>query len=377
MKQKTIIILGGYGNAGIEIARLLARQQQTNIILAGRNGKQAQQAAEDLNNEYSFNCVRGVEADASNRISLLKAFQNVDIVLVAASTIEFAPIIIDAALESNIDYFDIQISTPEKHQMLEMFRKQITMSNRIFITDGGYRPGIPAAMVRYAATQIPELTSASVSSVFQVNWKKRQLSFSTCMEFVDEFKYFNQKYFKDGVWTQGNMRDFSAVDFGTQFGTKYCMPMYLEEFHSLPELIPSLKNTGFYSAGFGGLMDFVIIPITFALLKVFPDRSDKLAARILEWGMRNTSRPPYGAVLTMRAKSISQQLTMTVFHEDPYIITAAPTVACLLQYFDGTFNQPGLWHQGTLVEPIRFFEDLKTFGMQISIHAPTHRGYLL
>jgi saccharopine dehydrogenase (NAD+, L-lysine-forming) len=271
----------------------------------------------------------------------------------------------EAALEAGIDYFDIQISTPAKRKALEALRERIVQAGRCFITDGGYRPGIPAAMVRFAASQIPGLESAPVASVFQVDWKERQLASATAVEFVDELKYFDQTYFKDGDWTKGNMRDFTPVDFGAPFGLKYCMPMYLEEFHPLPDVIPSLKQTGFYSAGFGGLMDTVIIPTAMGLLAAFPNQSGKLVARLMEWGMKYTTRPPYGAVLHMKAQGPGRSLAMTVAHADAYFITAAPTAACLLQYFDGEFTQPGLWRQGTLVEPVRFFEDLARLGVRV------------
>lgn len=366
MKQNTVLILGGYGNAGLVIARLLASQNRCRIILAGRNGDRAQNAAEQLNAEIKTAGVSGLEVDAANRSSLLKAFQEAELVLVAATTIAYTRTVAEAALEAGIDYFDIQISTPAKRQVLGALQERIVQAGRRFITDGGYRPGIPAAMVRYAASQIPGLEAAPVASVFQVNWKERQLAASAAEEFVDELKYFDQTFFNDGVWTKGNMRDFTPVDFGAPFGPKDCMPMYLEEFHSLPELIPTLKQTGFYSAGFGGLMDTVIIPTALGLLAVFPNQSDKLVALLLAWGMQHTTRPPYGAVLHMKAQGPGRSLAMTVAHTDSYFITAAPTVACLLQYFDGAFTQPGLWRQGTLVEPIRFFDDLARLGVQVN-----------
>ena len=58
---------------------------------------------------------------------------------------------------------------------------------------------------------------------------------------------------------------------------------------------------------------------------------------------------------------------MTVSHDDPYILTAAPAVACLLQVFDGAIRKPGLWRQATLVEPVRFFTDLATLGVHVSV----------
>jgi len=365
MKPKSILILGGYGNAGLVIARILVSQKSVGIVLAGRNGERAQRVAEQLNAEFKTDCVSGMQVNAASKESLVEAFQQVEIVVVASSTIEFTQIVAEAALDAGIDYFDVQISVAAKFQALEALRERILNSGRCFITDGGYRPGIPAAMVRFAATQIPELESAPVTTVFQVNWKEREFASSTAAEFVDELKSLNPLVLKNGEWKPGKMSEMLDVDFGEPFGQKYCMPMSLEEFRPLPELIPSLKETGYYSAGFGGVMDYVIIPLAFLLLAIAPNRSRKLIARLVEWGLKQTTSPPYGAVLQMKAHGAGRSLVMTVFHEDSYVLTAAPAVACLLQYLDGSVQKPGLWRQATLVEPVRFFEDLARFGVQV------------
>lgn len=367
MKQNTILILGGYGNAGLVIARLLASQKKLRIILAGRSEERAKRVAEQINVEFHTDHVSGMEVNAAYKESLLKAFQLVDIVVVAASTIQYTKTVAEAALKAGIDYFDIQISVHSKNEALESLRERIIQSGRCFITDGGYRPGIPAAMVRYAACQIPGLESAPVASTFQVNWKEREFAASTAAEFADELKSFSQLVLKDGAWTTGSMNEFKRVDFGAPFGVKYCMPMFMEEFRPLPELIPSLKETGFFSSGFGGIVDYVAIPLSFGLMAIFPKHSRNWIARLMEWSLKHTTRPPYGAVLHMKAQGPGRSLVMTISHSDSYFITAAPAVACLLQYVDGAIREPGLWRQGTLVEPVRFFDDLANLGVSVNV----------
>ena len=365
MTSKSILILGGYGNAGLNIARLLVSQTKVGIILAGRNGDRAQRTAEQLNAEFKTDCFSGMQVNAAIKESLIQAFKNIQMVVVASSTIEFTANVAQAALDAGIDYFDVQISVAPKHQALEALRERILSYGRCFITDGGYRPGIPAAMVRYAATQIPGLESAPVASVFQVNWKEREFAVSTAAEFADELKSFNRLVLKDGKWQTGKMSEMLDIDFGEPFGHKYCMPMFMEEFRPLPEIIPSLKETGFYSSGFGGIVDYVIVPLAFLLLTLAPNRSRKLIGRLVEWGMKKTTRPPFGAVLQMKAQGGGRSLIMTVFHEDSYVITAAPAVACLMQYLEGSLRKPGLWRQATIVEPVCFFEDLARLGVQV------------
>jgi saccharopine dehydrogenase (NAD+, L-lysine-forming) len=57
-----------------------------------------------------------------------------------------------------------------------------------------------------------------------------------------------------------------------------------------------------------------------------------------------------------------------IFHEDAYLLTAAPVAACLRQYLDGAARKPGLWLMAHLVEPTRLFSDLKTMSINIEFY---------
>ncbi len=86
MKSKTILILGGYGNTGRPLSRLLLEGSDAQLILAGRNISKARQYADELNSIYTGNRVRGVYADASDTASLRAAFEGANLIVMASST---------------------------------------------------------------------------------------------------------------------------------------------------------------------------------------------------------------------------------------------------------------------------------------------------
>jgi saccharopine dehydrogenase (NAD+, L-lysine-forming) len=88
---------------------------------------------------------------------------------------------------------------------------------------------------------------------------------------------------------------------------------------------------------------------------------------MFEWGLKNRTKPPYGAALQMNAKAGAASLQMNVSHSDAYFLTAASAVACVMQYCNGTINKPGLSFQGDAVEPIQFFKDMERLGVTVQV----------
>lgn len=369
--QKKFLILGGYGNTGFLIARLLLQESDIHVVIAGRNLSRAQQAANDLNRELNADRASSKQVDAANTNSLKSAFEGVNIVVVASSTIDYARNVTDLALEAGADYLDVQLSSPAKLAVLNSLRQKIERKGRCFITDGGFHPGVPAAMVRYAATKFDTLEVANISAAFQLNWKELQFSESTISEFVDELKNFNPLVLKNNKWIKMRMKAFPKFDFGERFGERYCSPMFLEELRSLPKAIPSLNETGFYIAGFNWMADYFIMPIAFTAFKMFREKAKRPMGKLFSWGLKSFSKPPFGAILQLEAKGLKDKknsfMHMRLAHNDAYVLTAIPVVACLLQYLKGSIRNPGLWLQANLVEPTQFFRDIERLGVGITV----------
>lgn len=225
LKMETkIIILGGYGNTGLLIARLLLQESNLKLILAGRDLSRAQRSAADLNHEFHTDRVSSQQVDAADPKSLAVAFAGVNLVVVASSTMAYTHNLVRTALDTVIDYLDLQLSSPTKLAVLNASREEIAKKGRCFMTDGGFHPGVPAAMVRYAATQLDALEVANVSAAFQLDWQTLLFSESTTFELVDEMMNFNSTILKNREWVEMKMNKFPKFNFGERFGERYCLP---------------------------------------------------------------------------------------------------------------------------------------------------------
>jgi hypothetical protein len=370
MAQKTILILGGYGLAGQAIARLLYQWTDTRLILAGRHGYKAVECAAELNAQYPDIRASGIQVDASHTAALRKELDGVDLLVVASSTARYAREVARAAFEAGVDYLDIQYST-EKLQVLGALAEEIHTAGRCFITDGGFHPGLPAALVRYAAGHCDRLERAVVGCALRIDWSAIRVGDSTTEEFVAEMRDYQSLLYRGKQWRKASYwrrRDFLRLDFGEPLGRMTTVPMMLEEMRVLPEMVPGLQETGFYISGLNWFVDYLVFPLGLITVRVFP-RSLRPVARMLFWGLRTFSHPPYGIVLQLEADGEKEGMPwfqrMRLSHTDGYFLTAAPTVACIRQYLEGSARSPGLHFMAHIVDPSRLMTDLGAMGVDI------------
>lgn len=362
-------ILGATGQAGRVIAKRLVSEKIGDPVLLGRNQAKLEMLRDELLPEAASPSGIAV-VDMRNQESLEQAFRKIDFLVIALSSFEHLPVVIRAAVNTKTDCLDILLCSAAKRNFLNAQREVFEKQGLCYITDGGYHPGVPAAMALWAETLCPGLHSIDIYGSFGVNWRKKQFSPETISDFSSELKNMEMSVLKEGKWIS-SWKHMKRFDFGDDRGEKDCVAMGMDEIRLLPRFIPTLKNTGFYIAGFGRIIDWGILPLSLLALNLFPHAA-KHVARFFVWGLKSFGPDNEWSILHCKGDGDHGSIDIAASYPDAYGFTALPVIACLKQYAE-TPHRAGLWQQALFVDPSRFWKDLQLMGakMTFSINAKT------
>jgi saccharopine dehydrogenase (NAD+, L-lysine-forming) len=361
-----ILILGGYGYTGRLLTQHLLRQTDAEIVVAGRHLEPAEALATQTAAEFPGR-VTARRVDAADAASLAAALADTSLLLVAAPTTQHVETVVQAALDARVDYLDVQLGA-RKLDVLRSRAAEIERAGLCFITEAGFHPGLPAALVRLAAAHLDRIDSALTAGFLNMG---HDLPYSEAVdELMETFVNYQAQVFKNGAWTKVGSYEMRKIDFGGAIGLRSCASMFFEELRDLPTLLPSLREVGFYIAGTHWVTDWVITLIVMAGLKLAPRRGIRPLGRLMWWGMQTFHRPPYTVALKVDAtgqrRGLPARFEATIAHPDGYELTAIPVVATLRQVLDGSRRCPGLWCMGHLVEPLRLFADMQAMGATVT-----------
>ncbi len=359
--MKTIFILGGYGATGRLLVKHLLAQTDAHIIVGGRDIEKARDFTKGLNDAR----VECQTADARDRDNLKKALHGVDLCLIAAPVTHHAETVIRACIDAHVDYLDIEYSS-KKLSALYAAGEEIQKAGLCFVTEAGYHPGLPSVMVRYAASKMDVIESAVTAGYLNM----KNIPYTEAVdELMEAFLDYQAQVYKNGAWTKPSSWEMRSFDFGADIGRCTCYSMFFEEMRRLPEMYPTLRETGFYISGSNWLADLIVTPLVFVGLKIAPRRGIRPLGKLTWWAM-GQSKPPYLVALKVEAKGQSKgkpvQVEARIAHPDGYELTAIPVVAYLKQYLDGSARPSGVHMMGHIADPMRLFKDMETMGVEVT-----------
>lgn len=359
-----ILILGGTGMTGRLIVRHLLERSDAVITVASRRLEKAQALIEDLGRDQPGRLI-AAEAEAGDAQSLKTVLPGHKIVVVASPTVAHTERVARLAIAYGVDYLDLQLGA-KKLSVLHTLEYEIAKNGRCFITEAGFHPGLPSALVRFAAGHFDRIETANTACYLSLD---KEIPYTAAVEeLVETFRDYQPQIFTAKHWTKPGAFHIRKVAFGGDIGTRESYSMYFEELKHLPDLYPSLRETSFFIAGGHWFTDWIVYPSAIALLKLLP-AARRPIGRYLWWGMRRFQKAPYRTELIVQATGTHAgqptSFEASVAHRDAYELTAIPVVATLLQYLEGMGRKPGLWMMGHIAEPRRLFLDMKRMGVKL------------
>jgi saccharopine dehydrogenase-like NADP-dependent oxidoreductase len=248
-------------------------------------------------------------------------------------------------------------------------QKKIERTGCCFVIQAGFHPGVIAALIRYAAQQMDVMDSAIVGSVIR---DKTGLPFTSGVEeLVESFRDYKSEMYKDGRWQKLKYADYPKLDFEHGFGESLTYPVEMPELRRLPELLPDLKTTGFFVAGFNWFADYLVTPLIMFSSRVAPRQTVSVLGRLLSWSTVKFAKPPYGTVVQVDAEGQRDgrpvHFRLSLFNEDAYVLTAVPTVAMVKQILRKEIP-PGVHLMGLCCDPVKLFADIERSEIPITQH---------
>jgi hypothetical protein len=240
---------------------------------------------------------------------------------------------------------------------------------RCVITQAGFHPGVPAALIRWAGARM-ELERAWVGGLLRPDGG---LPYTPAVDdLVESFRGYRARAYGDGRWAEVSWwspRAMPRVWFDFGFGRQWTAVMDLDELRPLPTLFPSLRDVGFSVSGFDPVTDTLMSLLIFAALPLWGRRPVTPLSKLLCWSTRAFGRPPFGIALQLeaegRTRSGPARVRLGLFHEDGYDLTAIPAVSMIEQVLDGSGRVPGLRPMGVAVDPDRLLADCRSMGVRV------------
>lgn len=371
-----IVAVGASGNAGTAIARLLAPSltAEDQLVLAGRDASRLDRVRSELTTSAE---VTTSIVDITDIGRFAEVVAGADLVITTAGRPDLVGALGRVVLDAGADWFDTMLSTPTKLSALRALEPDIAAAGRCFITDGGFHPGIPAALVRWAGDQLDELVEADVVAGLKVDWMADSVADSTIEEMLGEFSDFKMVSFIDGEHRAVRWTECPTVEFDQPIGRQVVVPMPLAEMDDLPKRFPSLRRCGFYISGFGPKMDYLMLPLLMVMAKI--PLLHRATVRLTRWSMGHLASTPPPHLLEVRTAARGTRAgrpslaNAKISGADSYLLTAAPAVACLRRVLDGSIRTPGLHLQADLVDPGPFLHDLAGLGVSVETSlSPVH-----
>lgn len=263
MHDRTIVVLGGYGQAGRSVVRHLLEYKDARVRICGRRLDKADALQRDLQGSGAGERITVCRTDAADPASLRRAFTGASLVIVTLNSVSHTANIAQACLDADCDYFDIH-DPPEVVDLLRPFASRAEGAGRLFVTQGGLAPGLPAALVRLADSSFDRFLGCRLGLALSLKTAERY------EQVYDVFDFIVRTWpvaYKGGAWRDVSFKDRRSIDFGERFGRRQAFPIDMVELHALPEQL-GIEEMSIYAGSPNWIADYLTSRLIGGLHKI-------------------------------------------------------------------------------------------------------------
>lgn len=372
LNDKTVVVLGGYGQAGRSVVRLLLEYTDASVRIAGRRPERADALRRDLQRTASGERVTACRADAANREDLRDAFQGADLVIVTSTSASYTENVAQACLDQGCDYFDI-LDPPNVVECLLPFASRAEQAGRLLVTQGGLAPGMPAALVRFVHPSFDHCIGCRLGLALSLKTAERYEQVYDVFDFIVRTR---PRAYRQGRWQEASFKDRRSIDFGDRFGRRQAFPIDMVELHALPGQL-GIEELSLYGGSPNWVADYLTSRLIGVLHKIRPRLGWPALARLVFWAAKRMAHEPSGSSIVLDAwgkvAGEDHTLRVVVDHEDNYFATAVAVTAFLNQYDAGVFDGiRGVRMMGHILDPERSLKDLRSMGVSVRQGGESH-----
>jgi len=249
----------------------------------------------------------------------------------------------------------------------------VEKAGRLFVTQGGLAPGMPAALVRLAQSSFDCCQECRLGLALSMKTLERFEQVYDVFDFVVRTR---PVAYQEGAWREASFKDRRDIDFGERFGRRQAFPIDMVELHILPEQL-GIEELSICAGSPNWIADYLTSRLIGGLHKIRPRLGWPTLARLVFRMAKSMANEPAGCSIVLDAWGKKEGRDRTaryeVDHEDNYFATAVAVTAFLKQYDGGVFNGiTGVRMMGHIIDPERSVRDLRAMGVDVRQGGESH-----
>lgn len=304
-------ILGGYGQLGRAVAKLLLDRGAPTVTIAGRSRAKADETAIDLAGRNGTQHVLSECTESEDKDGLAALLAKHDVLVHTAPLSNEASKALREALLRTGGRVVLVSHDAETVTALRKERLALEQAGASVVLDAGADPGLPGLIGHLAAEDHGAAEEVEVAA----RYRAKRVGRAGLEDILDGAT--NAAWVYDDGWRPAGFFEVRRKRWPGGLGTSLALPVFLPELDAVRER-HGLRKLILWHGGLNGLADLIV-----SLRRVFgrlvPRRAG-LAA--LTSAMRFANPPPYGLAISGVAIGEDRRRTITLSHPDVYEATA-------------------------------------------------------